>query len=178
MEQSSHSAEPVVLSLPIPIPDARGLNELLWRPQQARVGVRRPSTVLITTAATRSAALKLSVRRETGKEYGVKVSDDKDIASHVDPKPCGGVREGAGEASAGACAGWPLSLENFLSGADTVVNVEGNMQTFAIARTAAARRGRRTRHAQKFLVREPGDLGIDLRASDGPASRRLTAARR
>jgi len=125
-----------------------------------------------------SAGVKLTVRRETGKEYGVKVSDDKDVASHIDPKPCGGAREDAGEASAGACAGRPLSLENFLTGADTVVNVEGKMQTVVIARAPAARRGRRTRHAQKFLVREPGDLGTDLRSGGRSASRRLTAVRR
>jgi hypothetical protein len=52
------------------------------------------------------------VRRETGKEYGVKASDDKDLASHIDPKPCGGVREDVGEASVGACAGRKLSLVN------------------------------------------------------------------
>jgi len=58
------------------------------------------------------------VRRETGKEYGVKVSDDKDVASHIDPKPCVVAREGEGEASVGACAGRKLSLEIYLLGAD------------------------------------------------------------
>ena len=103
----------------------------------------------------------LTVRRETGKEYGVKVSDDKDIASHIDPKPCGGAREGDGEASVGACAGRTLSLENHLLGADALVNAEGNTRVLVIARASSTRRGRRIRHAQKFLVREPGGLGID-----------------
>jgi hypothetical protein len=102
------------------------------------------------------------VRRETGKEYGVKVSDDKDLASHIDPKPCVDSREGVDEASVGACVGRKLSRENKLLGADAVVNAEGNTKAFVIARTPSARRGRRTRHAQTFLAREPGSLGVDL----------------
>ena len=39
----------------------------------------------------------------------MRVSFDKDIASHIDPKPCVGVREDEGEASVGACAGRLLS---------------------------------------------------------------------
>lgn len=101
------------------------------------------------------------MRRATGKEYGVKVSDDKDLASHIDPKPCVVAREGGSEASAGVCAGRPLSLEDYLSDADALVRVEGNMGMLALARAFSVRRGRRPRHAQKFLVREPGDLGVD-----------------
>jgi hypothetical protein len=101
------------------------------------------------------------VRRETGKEYGVKVSDDKDLASHIDPKPCVATREGRGEASVGACAGRPLSLENSLLGADSVVQAEGETASFDSARTTLTWRGRRPRHVQKFLVWEPGDLGVD-----------------
>jgi hypothetical protein len=118
------------------------------------------------------------VRRETGKEYGVRVSDDKDLASHIDPKPCVGAREGVGEASVGACTGRPLSLVNFLSGADALVQVEGNTGVLAIARAVSTRRGRRTRHVQTFLVWEPGGLGVDRRASDRSASGRRTAERR
>ena len=118
------------------------------------------------------------MRRETGKEYGVKVSDDKDVASHIDPKPCVGVREDEGEASVGACAGRPLSLVNYLSGADTLVNVEGNTWMLAIARASMARRGRRTRHAQKFLVREPGYLGVGQSTCYWSASgRRIVTSR-
>ncbi len=87
----------------------------------------------------------------------MKVSDDKDLASHIDPKPCVGVREDDGEASVGACTGWPLSLVNNLSGADAMVTAEGNTEMLAIARASSARRGRRTQHVQKFLVREPGE---------------------
>jgi hypothetical protein len=52
------------------------------------------------------------VRRETGKEYMVKVRDDKGLANHIDPKPCGDVREGIGEASVGESIGQPLSRES------------------------------------------------------------------
>ena len=54
--------------------------------------------------AISSVALRRTVRRETGKEYGVKVSDDKDVASHIDPKPCVVARESEGEASVGGHA--------------------------------------------------------------------------
>jgi hypothetical protein len=39
------------------------------------------------------------VRRETGKEYVVKVHCDEGVAIHVAPDLCAGVREGVGEAS-------------------------------------------------------------------------------
>jgi len=51
----------------------------------------------------------------------VKVHYDEDVANHIGPKPCVGIREGVGEASAGECAGQPLSRErNLVSGADAV----------------------------------------------------------
>jgi hypothetical protein len=118
------------------------------------------------------------VRRETGKEYGVKVSADKDLASHIDPKPCVGAREGAGEASAGACIGRPLSPVKSLPGADAVDSAEGNTEALVNARAQRTRRGQRTRHVQKFLVWEPGDLRIDLRDCDRSASGRPLAERR
>jgi hypothetical protein len=118
------------------------------------------------------------VRRETGKEYGVKVSDDKDLASHIDPKPCVGAREGDVEASVGACAGWPLSLEKHLSGADAMVRAEGDTEMPTIARASSARRGRRTQHVQKFLVREPGYLGVGQSPCCWSASGRRVATSR
>ncbi len=118
------------------------------------------------------------MRRETGKEYGVKVSDDKDVASHIDPKPCVVTREGEGEASVGACAGRSLSLEIYLLGADAVVHAEGNTGAFAFARASTTRRGRRLRHVQKFLAREPGYLGADHRSCAWSASGRPMAKRR
>ena len=55
------------------------------------------------------------MRRETGKEQEVEVLYDEDVASHIAPEPCILFREGQGEASAGARAGWPLSRESVLS---------------------------------------------------------------
>jgi hypothetical protein len=49
------------------------------------------------------------VRRETGKEYAVKVHSDEGVAIHVAPDPCAGVREDVGEASVGERIGQPLS---------------------------------------------------------------------
>jgi hypothetical protein len=94
------------------------------------------------------------------KEYGVKVFDDKGVAIHIDPKPCIGVREGTGEASAGARAGRPLSLEKcgIVQSADAVTTAEGNTDGRATASTRLALRGQRTRHARTFLAREPGYL--------------------
>ena len=42
------------------------------------------------------------VRRETGKEYVVKVHCYEGLAIHVAPDPCAGAREGVGEASVGS----------------------------------------------------------------------------
>jgi hypothetical protein len=119
------------------------------------------------------------VRRETGKEYEVKVFDDKDVANHIDLEPCGGAREGVSEASAEEGAGRPLSRESSqLPGADTVVQAEGNTGTRDIASAFLTRRGRRPRHAQTFLVREPGYLEVDRHAGCRSASERRNVASR
>ncbi len=58
----------------------------------------------------------------------MEVHYDEDVASHVGPKPCGVIREDGGEASAGECAGQPLSRERmFIPSANAVNWVEGNM---------------------------------------------------
>jgi hypothetical protein len=76
-----------------------------------------------------SACVKVfGVRRETGKEQRVQVPYGEGVAIHTDPEPCADVRKGAGEASAGARTGQPLSRERpIIPGADTVPNVEGHM---------------------------------------------------
>ena len=49
------------------------------------------------------------------------------VAIHIGPKPCVGSREGDGEASAGECAGQPLSRESkIVPSADVVRITEGN----------------------------------------------------
>jgi hypothetical protein len=54
------------------------------------------------------------VRRETDKEYEVKVQYDEDLASGIGPAPCVVSHEGQSQASAGERAGWPLSRVNAL----------------------------------------------------------------
>ena len=96
---------------------------------------------------------------------------DEGIANHIGPEPCAGIREDVGEASAGERAGQPLSRDRkLIPGADAVCVAEGNMSKSASASAWAARRGRRTWHARKLLVREPGDLLVGHRPSgaDGP----------
>ena len=104
------------------------------------------------------------VRRETGKEQVVQVHYDESLASYVAPEPCALAREGKGEASVGERAGQPLSRERSLTpGADAVTNAEGIMDRDDSASPRLAGRGQRPWHVRTLLVREPGDLGIDLR---------------
>ena len=42
----------------------------------------------------------------------MQVRYDEGVAIHIGPEPCGDIREDGGEASAGECAGQPLSPEN------------------------------------------------------------------
>jgi len=89
----------------------------------------------------------------------VQVHCDEGVATHIGPKPCAGIREDVGEASAGERAGQPLSRDRkLIPGADTVCVVEGNMSKRANASTWPTRRGRRTWHARTLLVREPDFL--------------------
>ena len=53
---------------------------------------------------------------------------DEGVANHIGPKPCAGVREDVGEASAGERAGQPLSRDRKqIPGADAVCVAEGDM---------------------------------------------------
>ena len=92
----------------------------------------------------------------------MQVHCDEDLASHIGPEPCAGIREDVGEASVGVRAGQPLSRDRkVISGADAVCVAEGKTTECASARTQPTRRGRRTWHARTLLEREPGDLGTD-----------------
>ena len=87
----------------------------------------------------------------------MRVHHEEGIASHLGPEPCGGIREGDGEASAGEGTGQPLSRERTSSrDADGVARPEGNTNGRVIASARSARRGRRHWHVRKLLVREPG----------------------
>jgi hypothetical protein len=104
------------------------------------------------------------VRRETGKEYVVKVHCDEGVAIHVAPDPCAGVREGVGEASVGERIGQPLSCETVINpGADVVHLTEGKIGGRVIASGRRTWRGLRPWHVRTLLVREPGDLWIGHR---------------
>ena len=96
---------------------------------------------------------------------------DEGVANHIGPKPCAGVREDVGEASAGERAGQPLSRDRKpVPGADAVCVAEGNILERVSASTREARRGRRIWHARKLFAREPGDLLVGHRppGPDGP----------
>ena len=57
----------------------------------------------------------------------MRVHCDEGIAIHIGPEPCGGTREGIGEASAGDRAGQPLSRESsVIPDADAFPTAEGN----------------------------------------------------
>lgn len=92
----------------------------------------------------------------------MQVRRDEGVVIHIGPEPCVGIREGAGEASAGERTGQPLSREirNVL-GADVFDNAEGNTGGRVSTSARTARRGRRTWHVRTRLVREPGDLATD-----------------
>jgi hypothetical protein len=101
----------------------------------------------------------LSVRRETGKEWMVKVHHGEGVVTHTGPEPCVGIREGAGEASVGERIGQPLSREiRIVLGADAFDNAEGNTGGRANTSARTTRRGRRTWHVQTLFAREPGGL--------------------
>jgi hypothetical protein len=46
----------------------------------------------------------------------VRVRCNEGVATHIDPAPCAGIREDAGEAWVGECIGQPLSRESDISG--------------------------------------------------------------
>jgi len=52
----------------------------------------------------------------------VKVHHDEGLATRIGPKPCAGIREGVGEASAGEHAGQPLSRDSLLSWVPTALS--------------------------------------------------------
>jgi hypothetical protein len=110
----------------------------------------------------RAPCLFVWVRRETGKEQGVQVPDNKDVANHVVPESCAAHREVQREALTGVRIGQPLSRDrNEIPGADAVHTAEGNTTVRAIASAQTTRRGLRPWHVRTLLVREPGDLGSD-----------------
>ncbi len=92
----------------------------------------------------------------------MKVRRNEGVATHIGPKPCAGICEDVGEASAGECIGQPLSRESDKSrGADAVSVAEGNTAGRVSASVRPTLRGLRPWHVRTLLVREPGDLQLD-----------------
>ncbi len=85
----------------------------------------------------------------------VRVHYDEGVAPHIGPEPCGSVREGVGEASAGEHAGQPLSRERRLSREPTLYSERKATRTGAITR-APGRPG---------VVVDPGMYGRSLRGN-------------
>ncbi len=74
----------------------------------------------------------------------MEVPYDEDVASHIDPESCVGVREGAGEALTGESAGQALSRVRLLFGVPTAsLRPEGNTGHSATARDGLTPRGLR-----------------------------------
>jgi hypothetical protein len=93
----------------------------------------------------------------------VQVHYGEGVAIHIGPEPCGGTREGEGEASVGERIGQPSSRESkIVPSADVVRLTEGNTDGCASASARPTRRGRRRWHVRKFFAREPGGLGFGL----------------
>ena len=89
----------------------------------------------------------------------MKVHCDEGVAIRIGPEPCVGVREDAGEASAGERAGQPLSRERrVIPGADVLRNAEG--ETRGGDKRASVRPGE---------VRDPG-----MRASSSNGNREIS----
>ena len=82
----------------------------------------------------------------------MEVHYDEGVATHVDPEPCAGIREDAGEASAGERIGQPLSRERVLSREPTLSTERKAIRTGAISR-APSRLG---------VVVDPGMCGRSL----------------
>ena len=67
----------------------------------------------------------------------MKVRCDEGVANHIGPEPCVGIREDAGEASAGERTGQPLSRDRSLSRVPTPFHRRKATRTGAIPRVPA-----------------------------------------
>ena len=90
----------------------------------------------------------------------MQVHCDEDVANHIGPESCAGIREDVGEALTGESVGQPLSRERCDQDTDAVPLAEGNTDGRDIASDRPILRGHRTWHAQKLFAREPGDLRL------------------
>jgi len=82
----------------------------------------------------------------------VQVRYDEGVATHIGPEPCGAIREGGGEASAGERIGQPSSLENqVIPDADAVNCAEGKTARRVNASAQSVWRGRRPSHGEFWV---------------------------
>ncbi len=87
----------------------------------------------------------------------MEVRGNEGVAIRIGPKPCAGIREDIGEASAGERVGQPLSHESDLTqGADAVSFAEGNTGGRASARVRPTLRGSRPWHVRTLLCTGTG----------------------
>ena len=132
--------------------------------EDVNAGLRRHDSVTINGQPKGP----LVVRRETGKEQEVAVLYDEDVARHIAPEPCVVSREGQGEASAGAHAGWPLSRERALSRTPT------GLPTWQATRPVALSRAT----GWSGVVRDPSMCGHSLSGNREISSPAGAVARR
>ena len=86
----------------------------------------------------------------------MEVRRNKGLAIHIGREPCIVVREGGCEAPAKE-----RLVKIHIPGTDAIAKVEGNTDGRISASARMARRGRRTWHMWKLVVREPGDPTSD-----------------
>jgi hypothetical protein len=67
----------------------------------------------------------------------VQIHYDKGLATHIGPKPCAGLREDAGEASAGERVGQPLSRESPISRVPTALTFRKAIRMSALGECSA-----------------------------------------
>jgi hypothetical protein len=99
--------------------------------------------------------VRLSVRRETGKELTVRVRHNEGIAIHIGPEPCIVGRKARDEASVGERTGQPLSRESVLSQVPTAYS--GRKATLTDASTQVS--------VRPGVVEDPGMCGRSLRGN-------------
>ena len=95
------------------------------------------------------------MRRETDKEYEVKVQYDEDLASGIGPAPCVVSHEGQSQASAGERAGWPSSRESAKSWVPTMLPNRKAIRAAALSQVAI----------RPGVVRDPSMHGRFLRGN-------------
>jgi len=88
------------------------------------------------------------MRRETGREYVMKIQHDEGVANRIEPEPCGFVREGSSEASVGA-HGPAIQPRKAVLDADAVDRAEGGRVT---ASAPLVRRGRSPWRVRKLSI--------------------------